>query len=110
MKHPQCGCEVETNVVDSRPAIGQNVRYRRRQCGKCGKRFDTVEIDRKLYEKLATLASLAGSVSDIENRLFIIAGNITAVRNLFDQARRAGYFKVNAHAKNRGSTQQTERE
>jgi transcriptional repressor NrdR len=42
MKCPFCG-HVEDKVVDSREAkIGDTIR-RRRQCGKCGRRFTTYE-------------------------------------------------------------------
>lgn len=47
MKCPYCGKE-DTKVIDSRPADENSSIRRRRQCGKCGKRFTT-------YEKLETI-------------------------------------------------------
>ncbi len=47
MKCPYCN-ELDTKVIDSRPADDNNSIRRRRQCGTCGKRFTT-------YEKLETM-------------------------------------------------------
>lgn len=47
MKCPYCN-EADTKVIDSRPADDNSSIRRRRQCGKCGKRFTT-------YEKLETM-------------------------------------------------------
>ncbi len=47
MKCPYCG-EENTKVIDSRPAEENNAIRRRRQCGKCQKRFTT-------YEKVETI-------------------------------------------------------
>lgn len=47
MKCPYCN-ELDTKVIDSRPADDNNSIRRRRQCGTCQKRFTT-------YEKLETM-------------------------------------------------------
>lgn len=47
VKCPYCN-EEDTKVIDSRPADENSSIRRRRQCGKCGKRFTT-------YEKLETM-------------------------------------------------------
>lgn len=47
MKCPYCN-EADTKVIDSRPADDNSSIRRRRQCGRCGKRFTT-------YEKLETM-------------------------------------------------------
>lgn len=47
MKCPYCN-EVDTKVIDSRPADDNSSIRRRRQCERCGKRFTT-------YEKLETM-------------------------------------------------------
>jgi len=47
VKCPYCN-ELDTKVIDSRPADDNNSIRRRRQCGTCGKRFTT-------YEKLETM-------------------------------------------------------
>lgn len=43
MKCPECGC-VDNGVVDSRLRNNETQRMRRRECGECWHRFNTVEI------------------------------------------------------------------
>lgn len=47
MKCPFCGA-AETSVLESRTVEDSSIR-RRRQCGKCGKRFTTVEQVKRSY-------------------------------------------------------------
>ena len=44
-------CNGATNILDSRLEI--DCVNRRRECQECGYRFNTVEIDKDLYERIA---------------------------------------------------------
>lgn len=60
MKCPYCG-EENTKVIDSRPAEENNAIRRRRQCGKCNKRFTT-------YEKVETIPLIVIKKDDIREQ------------------------------------------
>ena len=46
---PVCGSK--TAVIDTKPAEDEIIR--RRECRACGRRFNTIEVDLDLYERIA---------------------------------------------------------
>ena len=53
-------------VSDSRPRIGMNAVYRKRECQSCGYQFATVEI---LEDELETLEEIRGKMKEIKGFL-----------------------------------------
>ena len=73
MKCPFCGYE-DTKVIDSRPS--EDKKRRRRECGKCGKRFTTYEIVEK---PLLMVFKKDGSFEPFD-RNKLIGGILSAVK------------------------------
>ncbi|MFI3208927.1 MAG: transcriptional regulator NrdR [Eubacteriales bacterium] len=98
MKCPYCN-NVDTRVIDSRPADEGNTIRRRRSCDECGKRFTTYEkvetipliitkkdnnreqydrrkieagVLRACYKRPVSAAAIQKTVEDIENQVFAI--------------------------------------
>lgn len=73
MRCPFCGFE-DTKVIDSRPIDGK--KRRRRECGKCGKRFTTYE---SIEMPLLMVAKKDGTFEPFD-RAKLIAGILTATK------------------------------